>query len=79
MFKLEDVSMGIWINEMKKEGFYVKYENDWWESSCALPGANVDHVPLDQIPENKATYFCSQTVNHNVCSSLLVKLVYGKF
>ena len=28
MFKLEDVAMGIWINEMKKEGFDVKYEND---------------------------------------------------
>ncbi|KAK1605230.1 hypothetical protein QYE76_028903 [Lolium multiflorum] len=28
MFKLEDVAMGIWINEMKKEGLDVKYEND---------------------------------------------------
>lgn len=28
MFKLEDVAMGIWINEMKKEGLEVKYEND---------------------------------------------------
>uniref|UniRef100_A0A0D3GEI0 Galectin domain-containing protein n=1 Tax=Oryza barthii TaxID=65489 RepID=A0A0D3GEI0_9ORYZ len=28
MFKLEDVAMGIWINEMKKDGLDVKYEND---------------------------------------------------
>ncbi|VAI84484.1 unnamed protein product [Triticum turgidum subsp. durum] len=28
MFKLEDVAMGIWINEMKKEGFDVTYQND---------------------------------------------------
>lgn len=28
MFKLEDVAMGIWIAEMKKEGLKVRYEND---------------------------------------------------
>ncbi|KAF7100405.1 hypothetical protein CFC21_101929 [Triticum aestivum] len=28
MFKLEDVAMGIWINEMEKEGFDVTYQND---------------------------------------------------
>lgn len=28
MFKLEDVAMGIWINEMKKGGLKVKYEKD---------------------------------------------------
>ncbi|KAE8773266.1 Beta-1,3-galactosyltransferase 15 [Hordeum vulgare] len=28
VFKLEDVAMGIWINEMKKEGFDVTYQND---------------------------------------------------
>ncbi|KAI4997139.1 hypothetical protein ZWY2020_052481, partial [Hordeum vulgare] len=28
MFKLEDVAMGIWINEMDKEGFDVTYQND---------------------------------------------------
>ncbi|EXC19985.1 Beta-1,3-galactosyltransferase 15 [Morus notabilis] len=28
MFKLEDVAMGIWIAEMKKEGLKVSYEND---------------------------------------------------
>ncbi|KAK3128792.1 hypothetical protein QOZ80_6BG0466430 [Eleusine coracana subsp. coracana] len=28
MFKLEDVAMGIWINEMKKDGLDIKYEND---------------------------------------------------
>ncbi|XP_062233238.1 beta-1,3-galactosyltransferase GALT1-like [Phragmites australis] len=28
MFKLEDVAMGIWINEMKKDGMDIKYGND---------------------------------------------------
>ncbi|KAL6547103.1 Beta-1,3-galactosyltransferase galt1 [Orobanche minor] len=28
IFKLEDVSMGIWIDDMKKSGLEVKYEND---------------------------------------------------
>lgn len=28
MFKLEDVAMGIWIADMKKEGLEVRYEND---------------------------------------------------
>ncbi|VAI72310.1 unnamed protein product [Triticum turgidum subsp. durum] len=28
MFKLEDVAMGIWINEMRKEGIDVTYQND---------------------------------------------------
>ncbi|WVZ74898.1 hypothetical protein U9M48_023014 [Paspalum notatum var. saurae] len=28
MFKLEDVAMGIWVNEMKKDGQLVKYETD---------------------------------------------------
>lgn len=28
MFKLEDVAMGIWVNEMKKGGLPVKYETD---------------------------------------------------
>ncbi|KAJ1279691.1 hypothetical protein BS78_04G174200 [Paspalum vaginatum] len=28
MFKLEDVAMGIWVNEMKKDGQLVKYESD---------------------------------------------------
>lgn len=28
MFKLEDVAMGIWIAEMKKEGFKVYYKNE---------------------------------------------------
>ncbi|GER41412.1 3-galactosyltransferase [Striga asiatica] len=28
IFKLEDVSMGIWIDEMKKSGVIVKYEKD---------------------------------------------------
>ena len=35
MFKLEDVTMGIWINEKKKESFDVTYENDegfWWKA-----------------------------------------------
>lgn len=28
MFKLEDVAMGIWIADMKKEGLEVRYENE---------------------------------------------------
>ncbi|CAD6243945.1 unnamed protein product [Miscanthus lutarioriparius] len=28
MFKLEDVAMGIWVNDMKKDGLPVKYETD---------------------------------------------------
>ncbi|XP_074295870.1 beta-1,3-galactosyltransferase GALT1-like [Silene latifolia] len=28
MFKLEDVAMGIWIADMKKDGFDVRYENE---------------------------------------------------
>ena len=28
MFKLEDVAMGIWIADMKKEGLKVRYENE---------------------------------------------------
>lgn len=28
MFKLEDVAMGIWISDMKKEGLEVRYEKD---------------------------------------------------
>ena len=28
MFKLEDVAMGIWIAEMKKEGLNVRYEKE---------------------------------------------------
>nr|XP_027120546.1 beta-1,3-galactosyltransferase GALT1-like [Coffea arabica] len=28
MFKLEDVAMGIWISDMKKQGLEVKYETD---------------------------------------------------
>uniref|UniRef100_A0A0D9VHH4 Galectin domain-containing protein n=1 Tax=Leersia perrieri TaxID=77586 RepID=A0A0D9VHH4_9ORYZ len=28
MFKLEDVAMGIWINEMKKGGLHVQYKTD---------------------------------------------------
>lgn len=28
MFKLEDVSMGIWIADMKKEGLEARYENE---------------------------------------------------
>ncbi|KAG8654118.1 beta-1,3-galactosyltransferase GALT1 isoform X1 [Manihot esculenta] len=28
IFKLEDVAMGIWINQMKKEGLEVRYENN---------------------------------------------------
>ncbi|KAL6634613.1 hypothetical protein ACP70R_027284 [Stipagrostis hirtigluma subsp. patula] len=28
MFKLEDVAMGIWVNDMKKSGLPVKYETD---------------------------------------------------
>ncbi|KAL6899290.1 hypothetical protein ACP4OV_005948 [Aristida adscensionis] len=28
MFKLEDVAMGIWINDMEKEGLQVKYKTD---------------------------------------------------
>lgn len=28
MFKLEDVAMGIWISDMKKDGLNVRYENE---------------------------------------------------
>lgn len=28
IFKLEDVAMGIWIDQMKKEGLEVRYENN---------------------------------------------------
>lgn len=28
MFKLEDVAMGIWVDEMKKGGLPVRYETD---------------------------------------------------
>jgi beta-1,3-galactosyltransferase len=28
MFKLEDVAMGIWVNDLKKDGLPVKYETD---------------------------------------------------
>lgn len=28
MFKLEDVALGIWIADMKKEGLQVRYEKD---------------------------------------------------
>ena len=28
MFKLEDVAMGIWIADLKKEGLAVRYEKD---------------------------------------------------
>ncbi|OEL15544.1 Beta-1,3-galactosyltransferase GALT1 [Dichanthelium oligosanthes] len=28
MFKLEDVAMGIWVNDLKKDGLAVKYETD---------------------------------------------------
>ncbi|CAD6250569.1 unnamed protein product [Miscanthus lutarioriparius] len=28
MFKLEDVAMGIWVNDVKKDGLPVKYETD---------------------------------------------------
>lgn len=28
MFKLEDVAMGIWIAEMRKEGLEIRYEKE---------------------------------------------------
>ncbi|KAI4373866.1 hypothetical protein MLD38_011933 [Melastoma candidum] len=28
MFKLEDVAMGIWIADMKKDGKEIRYENE---------------------------------------------------
>jgi beta-1,3-galactosyltransferase len=28
MFKLEDVAMGIWVNEMKKGGLPIRYETN---------------------------------------------------
>ena len=28
MFKLEDVAMGIWIENMKREGLDIRYEKD---------------------------------------------------
>ena len=28
MFKLEDVAMGIWIADLKKEGLNIRYENE---------------------------------------------------
>ncbi|KAJ4794186.1 hypothetical protein LUZ62_045432 [Rhynchospora pubera] len=41
MFKLEDVAMGIWINDMKKEGVAVKYVS---EDNVIIEGCKENYV-----------------------------------
>lgn len=41
MFKLEDVAMGIWVDNMKKEGMDVKYVK---EDNINIEGCNENYV-----------------------------------